>query len=47
MVVFISISFMMLYTTQTIIKNETAFLLIERAKNGRVHEYEIDAKNGY
>ena len=47
MVVFVSINFMMLCTTQTIIKNKTPFLFIERAKNGRVQEYEIDAKNGY
>ena len=37
---------MMLYTTQKIIKNKNSFLFIERAKKGRVQEYEIDAKNG-
>ena len=46
MVSFVSINFMMLYTTQTIIKNKNAFLFIERAKKGKVQEYEIDAKNG-
>ena len=46
MVSFVSINFMMLYTTQTIIKNKNAFLFIERAKKDRVQEYEIDAKNG-
>ena len=45
MVSFVSINFMMLYTTQKIIK-KNAFLFIERAKKGRVQEYEIDAKNG-
>ena len=32
MVSFVSINFMMLYTTQTIIKNKNAFLFIESAK---------------
>ena len=45
MVSFVSINFMMLYTTQKIIKNKNAFLFIIRAKKGGIQEYEIDAKN--
>ena len=46
MVSFVSINFMMLYTTQKIIKRKNAFLFIVRAKKSRVQEYEINAKNG-